>query len=103
MIMDTGLAVTDFGWTDVAGFAAMAVLTDFGAAKEAGEETVQRFRTAVLAEADRLAALGERNAFGMAMGAGDFCSEPSSPPPPTDARPHPIHLRTLRYCCPQGW
>lgn len=72
-IMDTGLAVTDFGWTDVAGFAAMAVLTDFGAAKAAGEETVQRFRTAVLAEADRLAALGERNAFGMAMGAEDFC------------------------------
>ena len=72
-ILDTGLAVTDFGWTDVAGFAAMAVLTDSGAAKAAGEEIVQRFRTAVLAEADRLAALGERNAFDMAMGAGDFC------------------------------
>lgn len=72
-ILDTGLAVTDFGWTDVAGFAAMAVLTDSGAAKAAGEEIVQRFRTAVLAEADRLAALGEHNAFGMAMGARDFC------------------------------
>lgn len=72
-ILDTGLAVTDFGWTDVAGFAAMAVLTDPGAAKAAGEEIVQRFRTAVLAEADRLAVLGGHNAFGMAMETGDFC------------------------------
>ena len=72
-ILDTGLAVTDFGWTDVAGFAALAVLTDIDAAKAAGEETVQRLQTAVLEEADRLAALGEHNAFGMAMGAGDFC------------------------------
>lgn len=72
-ILDTGLAVTDFGWTDVAGFAALAVLTDVCAAKAAGEEIVQRFQTAVLSEADRLAALGEDNVFGMAMGAGDFC------------------------------
>lgn len=72
-ILDTGLAVTDFGWTDVAGFAAMAVLTDVWAAKAAGEKMVQRFQTAVLSEADRLAALGEGNAFGMAMGAEDFC------------------------------
>lgn len=70
-ILDTGLEVTDFGWTDVAGFAAMAVLSDPG--KTAGEEILQRFRKAVLAEADRLVELGEQNAFGMAMGAGDFC------------------------------
>lgn len=57
----------------MAGFAALAVLTDIDAAKAAGEETVQRLQTAVLEEADRLAALGEHNAFGMAMGAGDFC------------------------------
>lgn len=70
-ILDTGLEVTDFGWTDVAGFAAMAVLTD--GRESAGEEIAQRFREAVLAEAARLAKLGEQNVFGMAMGAGDFC------------------------------
>lgn len=70
-ILDTGLEVTDFGWTDVAGFAAMAVLTD--PRRAAGEEITQNFRSAVLAEADRLARLGKHNAFGMAMGAGDFC------------------------------
>lgn len=72
-ILNTGLEVTDFGWTDVAGFAAMAVLTDAAAGKAAGEDIQQKFRKAVLTEADRLAALGEKNAFGMAMGAGDFC------------------------------
>ncbi|MDE5747033.1 MAG: glycoside hydrolase family 9 protein [Acetatifactor sp.] len=72
-ILDTGLEVTDFGWTDVAGFAAMAVLTDASVKKTVGEDILQRFRKAVLAEADRLAELGEQNAFGMAMGAGDFC------------------------------
>ena len=70
-ILDTGLEVTDFGWTDVAGFAAMAVLTD--PRKTAGEEITEIFRKAVLAEAERLAGLGKENAFGMAMGAGDFC------------------------------
>ncbi len=70
-ILDTGLAVTDFGWTDVAGFAAMAVLT--APRKTAGEEIAQIFRRAVLAEADRLICLRKENAFGMAMGAGDFC------------------------------
>lgn len=70
-ILATGLSLTDFGWTDVAGFAAMAVLTD--SEKTAGEETTQIFRSAVLAEADRLAALRTGNAFGMAMGVRDFC------------------------------
>lgn len=70
-ILKTGLAVTDFGWTDVAGFAAMAVLTDFR--QTAGEEILDIFRRQVLEEADRLAGLGTQNAFGMAMGAGDFC------------------------------
>ena len=70
-ILDTGLEVTDFGWTDVAGFAAMTVLTD--PRKAAGEEITQIFRRAVLTEADRLACLAKQNAFGMAMGAGDFC------------------------------
>lgn len=70
-ILDTGLKVTDFGWTDVAGFAAMAVLTDFR--QTAGEEIRDIFRRQVLEEADRLVGLSERNAFGMAMGAGDFC------------------------------
>lgn len=70
-ILDTGLEVTDFGWTDVAGFAAMAVLTDDH--KTAGEETRQVFCKAVLEEAERLVALSKDNAFEMAMGAGDFC------------------------------
>ena len=70
-ILDTGLKVTDFGWTDVAGFAAMALLTDFR--QTAGEEIRDLFRRQVLEEADRLVGLGEQNAFGMAMGAGDFC------------------------------
>lgn len=72
-ILDTGLEVTDFGWTDVAGFAAMGVLTDAGAGEAAGEDILQRLRKAVLSEAERLAGLGKQNAFGMAMGAGDFC------------------------------
>lgn len=70
-ILDTGLGVTDFGWTDVAGFAALAVLTD--SEKTAGEEILGVFREAVLAEADRLVCLSTRNAFGMAMEAKDFC------------------------------
>ncbi len=70
-ILDTGLGVTDFGWTDVAGFAALAVLTD--SEKTAGEEILGLFREAVLAEADRLVCLSTRNAFGMAMEAKDFC------------------------------
>lgn len=70
-ILATGLSVTDFGWTDVAGFAAMAVLTDPD--HTAGEETAQIFRSAVLAEADRLAELVKHNAFDMAMGVRDFC------------------------------
>ena len=70
-ILDSGLEVTDFGWTDVAGFAAMTVLTD--PRKAAGEEITQIFRSAVLTEADRLVCLAKQNAFGMAMGVGDFC------------------------------
>lgn len=70
-ILDTGLEVTDFGWTDVAGFAAMAVMTD--SRRAAGEEITEIFRKAVLEEAERLAGLGKENAFGMAMGAKDFC------------------------------
>lgn len=70
-ILTTGLAVTDFGWTDVAGFAALAVLTDFR--QTAGEEIQNIFRCQVLEEADRLADLGTRNVFAMAMEAADFC------------------------------
>ncbi len=70
-ILATGLKVTDFGWTDVAGFAAMAVLTDPG--KTAGEEIAGIFRQAVLAEADRLVSLQSRNAFALGMAPEDFC------------------------------
>lgn len=70
-ILATGLAVTDFGWTDVAGFAAMAVLTD--AKKAAGEKLLDSFRQAVLQEADRLVGLQPKNAFAMGMAPEDFC------------------------------
>ena len=70
-ILATGLKVTDFGWTDVAGFAAMAVLTDSG--KTAGEEIRKTFRQAVLAEADRLVGLQPQNAFALGMAPEDFC------------------------------
>lgn len=70
-ILATGLAVTDFGWTDVAGFAALAVLTDFR--QTAGKEIWETFRGQVLREADRLTDMSTRNVFGMAMEAKDFC------------------------------
>lgn len=70
-ILSTGLAATDFGWTDVAGFAALAVLTDFR--RTAGEKIEEIFRRQVLREADRLADLSTRNVFAIAMEAEDFC------------------------------
>ncbi len=70
-ILATGLNVTDFGWTDVAGFAALAVLTDFR--QNAGEEIQEIFRRQVLKEAQRLADLGTQNVFDMAMEPTDFC------------------------------
>ncbi len=70
-ILATGLAVTDFGWTDVAGFAALAVLTDYR--QTAGAEIRDIFCRQVLKEADRLVDLGTRNVFAMAMAAADFC------------------------------
>ena len=61
----------DFGWTDVSGFALMAVLTD--KEKLMGEAIYNDCKEIVLAEAERLLGLCKNNAFALAMDAKDFC------------------------------
>ena len=64
------LTKTDFGWTDVSGFAALAILTD--ASCNASQETVDKLRQAVFAEADRLVAVAEQSGYGVAMEPEDY-------------------------------
>lgn len=61
---------TDFGWTDVAGFAAMSVLTD--EKHTAGKEIENIFKDAFDKEADRLIGLMDTNAYELAMDENDF-------------------------------
>lgn len=61
----------DFGWTDVSGFALMAVLTD--KEKLMGEEIYNDCKNIVLTEAERLLGLCKNNAFALAMDGKDFC------------------------------
>lgn len=64
------LTKTDFGWTDVSGFAALAILTDVS--NTASAESVANLREAVIAEADRLAAIAEKSGYGVAMEPEDY-------------------------------
>lgn len=63
--------VVDFGWTEVGGFASLAVLSD--SQKAMGEEIYSICKAAVLEEAERLLTLGRLNAFDMGMAPEDFC------------------------------
>ncbi len=65
------VTLVDFGWTDVSGFASMAVLSD--AEKSMGDEIYITCKDAVITEAERLLALGKLNAFDMGMAPEDFC------------------------------
>lgn len=65
------ISLVDFGWTDVGGFASMAILSD--AEKLIGEEIYHTCKEAVIVEAERLLGLGKLNAFDMGMAPEDFC------------------------------
>lgn len=69
-LLKEDLTKTDFGWTDVSGFAALAILTD--ASHKADRDSVENLRKAVLAEADRLVAVGEKSGYGVAMEPEDY-------------------------------
>lgn len=64
------LTKTDFGWTDVSGFAALAVLTD--PAHRADDACAQELRAAVFAEADRLVRVAGESGYGVAMEPEDY-------------------------------
>lgn len=69
-LLKENLTKTDFGWTDVSGFAALAILTD--ESHRASTESVEDLRGAVLAEADRLVAVAEQSGYGVAMEPEDY-------------------------------
>lgn len=69
-LMREDLTRTDFGWTDVSGFAALAVLTDRTHA--ASQDTGDALRAAVLAEADRLVDVAAHSGYGVAMEPEDY-------------------------------
>ncbi|MDE6737979.1 MAG: glycoside hydrolase family 9 protein [Lachnospiraceae bacterium] len=69
-LLKENLTKTDFGWTDVSGFAALAILTD--ESHRASAESVADLRGAVLAEADRLVAVAEQSGYGVAMEPEDY-------------------------------
>lgn len=64
------LTFTDFGWTDVSGFAALALLTD--PKQSADAQTLAFLRKKVAEEADRLVRLGEESGYGVAMEPEDY-------------------------------
>lgn len=69
-IFREAIPLVDFGWTDVAGFAALAVLKD--TSRLMGEEVYHICKEAVLTEAERLLGLCRENAFDLGMGEQDF-------------------------------
>lgn len=69
-LLTEDLTKTDFGWTDVSGFAALAILTD--ESHRADADSVENLRRAVLAEADRLTDLSEESGYGVAMEPEDY-------------------------------
>lgn len=60
----------DFGWTDVSGFALLAILKD--ESKRIGAEIYEACGKIVLEEANRLLALCKNNAFSIGMDENDF-------------------------------
>lgn len=69
-LLKKDLTKTDFGWTDVSGFAALAVLTD--TSYKASAENAENLKRAVLAEADRLVRVAEESGYGVAMEPDDY-------------------------------
>lgn len=63
------ISATDFGWTDVSGFASLCVLTN---KDKYQEEIVSAFQKKVLLEADRLVSLSEKSGYGVAMEGEDY-------------------------------
>ncbi|MCM1127316.1 MAG: glycoside hydrolase family 9 protein [Lachnospiraceae bacterium] len=63
------LSKTDFGWTDVSGFAALTIL--FDPSRSAGELT-EEYRKILFQEADRLCGLQETSGYHLAMAPEDF-------------------------------
>lgn len=69
-LLQEELTKTDFGWTDVSGFAALAVLTD--ESHKASAESRAVLKEAVFTEADRLAAVAAQSGYGVAMEPEDY-------------------------------
>lgn len=69
-LLKENLTKTDFGWTDVSGFAALAILTD--ESHKASPESEAVLREAVFTEADRLTAVAEQSGYGVAMEPEDY-------------------------------
>ncbi|MGN1180263.1 MAG: glycoside hydrolase family 9 protein [Suilimivivens sp.] len=62
---------TDFGWTDVSGFALLSVLTD--PSHHAGERIESALKDALFTEAKRLLSVMEESGYLLAMKPEDFC------------------------------
>ena len=62
---------TDFGWTDVSGFALLAVLTD--PVHTAGDKIENELKRALFEEADKLLSVMAESGYSLAMKPEDFC------------------------------
>ncbi len=69
-LLGENLSLTDFGWTDVSGFAALAILTDRTGRADADSAGI--LRGAVIAEADRLVRVAADSGYGVAMEPEDY-------------------------------
>ena len=69
-LMGEAIGCTDFGWTDVSGFASMAILTDEN--QTASDDIVSYFTKKVMKEADALLAIQSRNAYELGMVVDDY-------------------------------
>lgn len=67
---DMVTAKTDFGWTDVSGFASLSLL--FDPKHCGGSQLEERYRQALLTEADRLLAIADHSPYRLAMQPEDF-------------------------------
>ncbi len=68
-LCEEDIALTDFGWTDVSGFAAMSVLTD---PKNCAGMLKDRFRKTVIARANALLKMTRETGYMLAMTKEDF-------------------------------
>lgn len=64
------LGCTDFGWTDVSGFASLAILTDEN--HRADEDIYTLVKEKVMTEADRLLDVAKHSGYGVAMEPEDY-------------------------------